>query len=89
MCFQLCLQIEVLNKHLFITAKPMVYLVNLSEKDFIRKKNKWLLKIKEHVDKNDPRAIIIPFSAAFELTLSEMGSDDERKAHCDEHKVQR
>ena len=41
MCYKLCPQIEVLNKHLFITAKPMVYLVNLSEKDFIRKKNKW------------------------------------------------
>lgn len=25
------------------TAKPMIYLVNLSEKDYIRKKNKWLL----------------------------------------------
>ena len=34
-------QVEQLNKHLFITAKPMIYLVNLSEKDFIRKKNKW------------------------------------------------
>ena len=34
-------QIEVLNKHLFITSKPMIYLVNLSEKDFLRKKNKW------------------------------------------------
>ena len=34
-------QIEVLNKHLFITAKPVVYLVNLTEKDYIRKKNKW------------------------------------------------
>jgi obg-like ATPase 1 len=30
-----------MNKHLFITAKPMLYLVNLAEKDFIRKKNKW------------------------------------------------
>ncbi len=39
--FMLLFQIEVLNKHLFITAKPMIYLVNLSEKDFIRKKNKW------------------------------------------------
>ena len=38
--------IEVLNKHLFITSKPMIYLVNLSEKDFIRKKNKWLPKIR-------------------------------------------
>ena len=36
--------IEILNKHLFITAKSMIYLVNLSEKDFIRKKNKWLLQ---------------------------------------------
>merc|ERR1712098_595124 len=26
--------IEVLNKHLFITSKPMLYLINLSEKDF-------------------------------------------------------
>ncbi|KAG7171090.1 Obg-like ATPase 1-like 2 [Homarus americanus] len=34
-------EIEVLNKHLLITSKPMIYLVNLSEKDFIRKKNKW------------------------------------------------
>ena len=39
--YSLSLQVEVLNKHLFITAKPMIYLVNLSEKDFIRKKNKW------------------------------------------------
>uniref|UniRef100_A0A8C6B985 Obg like ATPase 1 n=1 Tax=Monodon monoceros TaxID=40151 RepID=A0A8C6B985_MONMO len=37
-------EIEVLNKHLFLTSKPMVYLVNLSEKDYIRKKNKWLLE---------------------------------------------
>ena len=35
-------QIEVLNDHLFLTAKPVIYLVNLSEKDYARKKNKWL-----------------------------------------------
>lgn len=35
------LQIEVLNKYLFLTSKPVIYLVNLSEKDYIRKKNKW------------------------------------------------
>ena len=39
----------------FVTSsKPVIYLVNLSDKDFIRKKNKWLIKIKEWVDKNDP-----------------------------------
>ena len=34
-------EIEELNKHLLITAKPLIYLVNMSEKDYIRKKNKW------------------------------------------------
>ena len=28
----------------------------------VRKKNKWLPKIKEYVDKHDPGAMIIPFS---------------------------
>lgn len=34
-------EIEILNELLFITAKPIIYLINLSEKDYIRKKNKW------------------------------------------------
>merc|ERR1712071_133969 len=56
-------------------GKPMIYLVNLSEKDYIRKKNKWLAKIKEWIDKNDPGAIIIPFSGAFELKVADMDAD--------------
>ena len=39
--FEDLFQIEVLNKHLLLTSKPVIYLVNLSEKDYIRKKNKW------------------------------------------------
>jgi len=38
-------ELEALNPHLFITAKPVIYLINLSEKDYIKKKNKWLAKI--------------------------------------------
>lgn len=79
-------EIEVLNKHLFITAKPMIYLVNLAEKDFIRKKNKWLPKIKDWVDKNDPGAAVIPFSGAFEHKLIEMDAE-QKKAYEEEHKV--
>lgn len=79
-------EIEVLNKHLFITAKPMIYLVNLAEKDFIRKKNKWLPKIKEWVDKNDAGAAVIPFSGAFEHKLIEMDAE-QKKAYEEEHKV--
>ncbi|XP_047469808.1 obg-like ATPase 1 [Penaeus chinensis] len=65
-------EIEVLNKHLLISSKPMIYLVNLSEKDYIRRKNKWLVKIKEWIDANDPGAICIPFSGVFELKLADM-----------------
>merc|ERR1712080_105880 len=57
----------------------MLYLVNLSEKDFMRKKNKWLPKIKEYVDKNDPGAMVIPFSGAFEQKLMDMETAEERK----------
>jgi len=78
--------IEVLNKHLFITSKPMLYLVNLSEKDFMRKKNKWLPKIKEYVDKNDPGAMIIPFSGAFEQKLMDLETAEEKKAYLEETK---
>ena len=71
---------------MFITSKPVIYLVNLSDKDFIRKKNKWLPKIKEWVDKNDPGAAIIPFSGAYEHKLVEIEDDNERKAYVEEHK---
>ncbi|MCL4130538.1 UNVERIFIED_CONTAM: hypothetical protein GTU68_048507 [Idotea baltica] len=72
-------EIEILNLHLLITSKPMIYLVNLSERDYIRKKNKWLLKIKEWIDTNDPGAMLIPFSGALELKLADMNPEDTEK----------
>lgn len=66
-------EVEVLNRHLFLTAKPQVYLVNLSEKDYIRKKNKWLPKIKEWVDARTGE-MIIPFSADLESKLLDLES---------------
>lgn len=79
-------EIEVINKHLPLTAKPMLYLVNLSEKDFIRKKNKWLLKIKEWIDANDPGALLIPLSAVFEQKAFDMG-EDLFKGYCEQVKA--
>jgi len=75
---------DVLNEHLFLTSKPVIYLVNLSEKDYIRKKNKWLVKIKEWVDANDPGAMVIPFSGILESNLVDMSSDEEREAYLKE-----
>lgn len=73
-------EIEILNKHLLITSKPVVYLLNMSEQEYIKKKNKWLPKIKQWVDEHDPGATMIPFSAAFELKMQEMPDDEARKA---------
>ncbi|XP_060938284.1 obg-like ATPase 1 [Limanda limanda] len=81
-------EIEVLNKYLFLTSKPMIYLVNLSEKDYIRKKNKWLAKIKEWVDANDPGAMVIPVSGALESKLLDIEDEEEKKKLCEELKTQ-
>lgn len=72
-------EIEVLNKHLLLTSKPVIYLVNLSEKDYIRKKNKWLAKIKEWVDANDIGATIIPLSGELESKLLDMDPEESEK----------
>lgn len=42
-------EIETLNNHSFLTAKPIVYLVNISDEDYKKKKNKWLPKINEWI----------------------------------------
>ncbi|CAG5012419.1 unnamed protein product [Parnassius apollo] len=79
-------EIEVLNKYLFLTSKPALYLVNLSEKDYIRKKNKWLPKLKEWIDKNDPGAPLIPFSGVLESKLMDM-DPAEKQAYLKEHNI--
>ena len=65
-------QIEVINSLLLLTAKPVNYLVNLSEKDYIRQKNKHLSKIKAWIDANNPGDLLIPFSVALEDRLSKL-----------------
>ncbi|KAF5359262.1 hypothetical protein D9756_003230 [Leucocoprinus leucothites] len=70
--------IDVVNSLQLLTAKPVTYLVNLSEKDYLRKKNKWLPKIKAWIDENNPGDPLIPFSVALEERLAFM-SPEERK----------
>ncbi len=55
-----------------MTAKPVVYLINLSEKDYIRKKNKYLADIGEWMKvhaKGDP---IMPISVPLEKRLTDL-----------------
>jgi len=69
-------QVEVINSLLLLTAKPVIYLINLSEKDFIRQKNKHLPKIKAWIDENAPGDVIIPFSVSFEDRLTRMSEGE-------------
>ncbi len=73
-------EVEVINKMLMLTAKPCIYLINLSERDYIRKRNKWLPKIKQWVDTNSPGDTIIPLSICLEERLSHIETDAEREA---------
>lgn len=52
-------QIDHVNGLQLLTAKPVIYLVNLSERDYVRKKNKWLPKIKAWIDEKNPGACLI------------------------------
>lgn len=73
-------EVEIINTMQLLTAKPVIYLINLSEKDYVRKKNKYLVKIKEWVDTYSPGDVIIPFSVSLEERLSHMETDEERAA---------
>lgn len=79
-------EIDALNKHLLLTSKPVIYLVNMGVKDYIRKKNKWLLKIKQYLDEKDPGASMIPFSGAMEQQL--LDDPDNAKTYLEENKTQ-
>lgn len=64
---------------MLLTAKPVVYLVNLSEKDYIRKKNKHLPKIVEWINNNAKGDPIIPISVCYEERLTRFETEDESK----------
>ncbi|KAJ1961207.1 hypothetical protein GGI12_003377 [Dipsacomyces acuminosporus] len=79
-------EVEVINGQYLLTAKPVIYLANVSEKDYIRKKNKFLPKIKAWIDENNPGDLLIPFSGVFETNLSAL-VDDQKTAYLEESKA--
>jgi len=74
-------EIEVLNRLLFLTAKPVVYLINMSTEDYINKKNRWLGKIANWVKTNHPGTTMIPFSITLEEKLMQMNTPAENEEY--------
>lgn len=66
-----------------ITLKPTTYIVNLSKKDFCRKKNKYLKKIKTWIDEHGGGQMII-FSVEFEEEYAAIEDEAEKKAFLEE-----
>lgn len=64
--------IEFLNDYGLLTAKPVMFAVNLNMTDFKRKKNKFLKPIFEWVQENAKGSVIIPYCGAFEDELKEL-----------------
>lgn len=81
-------EIEIINeKFPLITTKPMIYLVNLSQADYIRKKNKWLMKIHTWIQANGG-GTMIPISVEFEQSYwDKRGDPAAAKAFLEENKV--
>lgn len=83
-------EIELINEKLsLITTKPVIYLVNLTMKDYLRQKCKYLPKVAEWVKAHGgTMADVIPFSVEFEEKLWSMRDDKEaQKAWLEEVKV--
>ena len=75
-------QVEVINPLFLLSAKPVVFLVNLSEKDYIRQKNKHLPKIAEWVKEHATGDPIIPISVALEERLTRFETEAEADEEC-------
>lgn len=61
----LCVFVCFCHVRQLLTAKEVVYLVNLSKRDYLRKANKWLPKIQAKVEELGGGQMI-PFSVEFE-----------------------
>jgi obg-like ATPase 1 len=65
-----------------LTAKPTIFLLNMDEKSFVSKRNKWLGPVANWI-KQFSGEPIIPFSACFERELSEL-PHEQAEAICTE-----
>ncbi|CAE8627908.1 unnamed protein product [Polarella glacialis] len=64
--------IEYLNEYSLLTAKPVMFAVNLNLNDFKRKKNKFLKPIFDWVQANAPGSLIIPYAGSYEEELQDL-----------------
>ena len=68
-------EIDYLNEYALLTAKPVMFAVNLNFEDYKRKKNKFLKPIYDWVQVNAPGALIIPYCGSYEEEIQELDAE--------------
>ncbi|MFW5888808.1 MAG: redox-regulated ATPase YchF [Bacillota bacterium] len=63
---------DLIKNYSFLTAKPMIYVCNVSEDDLNNEDNEYIKQIKEHTNKENAELVII--SAKIEQELQELDS---------------
>ena len=81
-------EVNTINSLHLLTAKPMVYLANTSEKDAIRGENKWVPRIAEWVQENNKGDLILPLSVSLESKLADMETQEEQTQYLSDNKVE-
>ncbi|KAJ5071359.1 obg-like atpase 1 [Anaeramoeba ignava] len=71
-------EFEYINSLFLLTAKPTVYLINLSEKEYLNKRSKWLKPVKDYVDSRTAEPII-PYCAKLEAEYAALSDDEKQK----------
>jgi obg-like ATPase 1 len=70
------IDVQVINALHLLTAKPMVYLCNTSEQDFVSQQNRFLPDIEKWVEENNKGDLIFPVSMSLESKLVDMGKQE-------------
>jgi len=80
-------EMDILNELLLLTAKPIIYIINMSEQDYIRQKNKWLPKVVTWIKEHSPGAPIIPICIKLEEQIEALPTEEEKTKYLAELKT--
>lgn len=73
-------EIDIINSYNFLTAKPSVYLLNVSESEYVSGKNQYKEKVQLWINENCPGDQLLMFLAAFESKYNELESSPKELA---------
>jgi ribosome-binding ATPase YchF (GTP1/OBG family) len=59
-------EIEFLQKYKLLTGKPVVYILNVSDRDYLRGRSVWMEPLKEHITEHLGSGEVVLMSATFE-----------------------